>query len=939
MASLTARALFLVTFNILRVLCKKYGLYLFIALVLVVFQGFSGYYVVKLGGDDKLLIGRQRSLPEEKDGAVEREEQNIESRIYLNGDRGDADHHNKGPPVAKETDENEISWMERFGFQPPCSIYSKETISAVNRASTLECKRLITNISCQVTAGTFYPTRLPSYCPSNGQVRGKYMGCFLDSREERILKGHGAQLRRNTPLTCADICYQRGYIYAGVQYSRECFCGNEDLPLKKRVKEGECDMPCSGDNNLFCGGFLRIAIFETGLGRFIPQAIQDTSSSNGPYVRVVFLLTVNGRALRQVKRLFKALFHKDHYFYIHVDSRQDYLYRELLKLEATYNNVRLSRYRRSSIWGGASLLSVLLHCMKEVLLFSDWHWDFVINLSESDYPIKTNSELVNFLTANRDRNFLKSHGHDTNKFLQKQGLDRTFLECETHMWRVGERKLPLGIRVDGGSDWLCLNRQFVNYVVSSRDQLVTGLKKIYSYTLLPAESFFHTVLRNSKYCQTFTDNNLHVTNWKRKLGCKCQYKHIVDWCGCSPNDFTLQDWGKLQASKSRNLFFARKFEASVCQNIINKVDAWLYGAYHEGTPGLNSYWENRYHHEDRPLPSIDHFLSMYHSVARISSKSIGHLSNTKDKECVVYATAIMQTHVYFAEDKYEGTLVDYLASVRDHSGFRIETWVFPHVRYQAVVGDVSHRLKGLEVGSDFDMKEQMLRNFERVLGPNSDITVVTRWLADTNLEGEGDEEPSPLSVTLLLSDPTSTSAAVADLTVDRMEQTVHHVFELQKPLVPGTWMVRVLIDKTIIGALRFLIMPLQFVQGRQISVKEARIFHGGPKSAYSEDDLSQYDSVVGSQYSGNTTALQFIKSRSHLYGPKLSDWIDELVSGFYTIQDSCYVPSDVVPACVTNLLDACPDTMWSSYSPDPKSDLDRVDDFTGRIKDPFKTTW
>ena len=41
--------------------------------------------------------------------------------------------------------------------------------------------------------------------------------------------------------------------------------------------------------------------------------------------------------------------------------------------------------------------------------------------------------------------------------------------------------------MDGGSDWLCLNRGFVDYVVNSRDQLVTGLKKIYSYTLLPAE--------------------------------------------------------------------------------------------------------------------------------------------------------------------------------------------------------------------------------------------------------------------------------------------------------------------------------------------------------------------------------------------------------------------------------------------------------------------
>ena len=41
------------------------------------------------------------------------------------------------------------------------------------------------------------------------------------------------------------------------------------------------------------------------------------------------------------------------------------------------------------------------------------------------------------------------------------------------------------------------------------------------------------------------DNNLHITNWNRKRGCHCQYKAIVDWCGCSPNDFIPEDLNKL----------------------------------------------------------------------------------------------------------------------------------------------------------------------------------------------------------------------------------------------------------------------------------------------------------------------------------------------------------------------------------------------------------
>lgn len=71
--------------------------------------------------------------------------------------------------------------------------------------------------------------------------------------------------------------------------------------------------------------------------------------------------------------------------------------------------------------------------------------------------------------------------------------------------------------------------------------------------MVSPQSFFHTVLGNSHMCDSLVDNNLRVTNWNRKLGCKCQYKHIVDWCGCSPNDFKPQDLIRIQVSERRGL--------------------------------------------------------------------------------------------------------------------------------------------------------------------------------------------------------------------------------------------------------------------------------------------------------------------------------------------------------------------------------------------------
>lgn len=130
-------------------------------------------------------------------------------------------------------------------------------------------------------------------------------------------------------------------------------------------------------------------------------------------VRIAFVLVVHGRASRQFQRLFKAVYHTSHYYYVHVDQvrppaegtapnalllqlnlvasapqRSSYLHREVLALASRYPNVRVTPWRMSTIWGGASLLNMYLRSMEDLLKMADWSWDFFINLSAADYPIR-----------------------------------------------------------------------------------------------------------------------------------------------------------------------------------------------------------------------------------------------------------------------------------------------------------------------------------------------------------------------------------------------------------------------------------------------------------------------------------------------------------------------------------------------------------------------
>lgn len=54
--------------------------------------------------------------------------------------------------------------------------------------------------------------------------------------------------------------------------------------------------------------------------------------------------------------------------------------------------------------------------------------------------------------------------------------------------------LPRGLTIGGGSDWIGLDRDFVEYVINSEGNVIIDeMKRIWSKALLPAESFFHTV--------------------------------------------------------------------------------------------------------------------------------------------------------------------------------------------------------------------------------------------------------------------------------------------------------------------------------------------------------------------------------------------------------------------------------------------------------------
>lgn len=99
--------------------------------------------------------------------------------------------------------------------------------------------------------------------------------------------------------------------------------GKDALSALERARTDECKQKihkaiCLAQENKLYDVSIKN---ECPIGRNPAKQFKSVPYSEGvgPDIRIVFLMSVHGRAVRQVKRLFKAVYHLDHYYYIHVD--------------------------------------------------------------------------------------------------------------------------------------------------------------------------------------------------------------------------------------------------------------------------------------------------------------------------------------------------------------------------------------------------------------------------------------------------------------------------------------------------------------------------------------------------------------------------------------------------------------------------------------------
>lgn len=121
------------------------------------------------------------------------------------------------------------------------------------------------------------------------------MGCASEGTSGRALNGGSTATDTMTIESCRTFCAGRGFSLAGLEYARECFCGNALVnggAYLTGTAANTCNMACKGDAKQICGGPSRLSVYKTNVQS--PQVVPSAGAyrSLGCYTE-----GIRGRAL------------------------------------------------------------------------------------------------------------------------------------------------------------------------------------------------------------------------------------------------------------------------------------------------------------------------------------------------------------------------------------------------------------------------------------------------------------------------------------------------------------------------------------------------------------------------------------------------------------------------------------------------------------------
>jgi hypothetical protein len=99
--------------------------------------------------------------------------------------------------------------------------------------------------------------------PHDPVTEYQYEGCWTEVSGVRALAGATAFSATDmTVAGCAGYCLNSGFLWFGLEYMAECFCGDALNVNSTLAVDTDCAMACSGAPTEVCGGSDRLSVYQ-----------------------------------------------------------------------------------------------------------------------------------------------------------------------------------------------------------------------------------------------------------------------------------------------------------------------------------------------------------------------------------------------------------------------------------------------------------------------------------------------------------------------------------------------------------------------------------------------------------------------------------------------------------------------------------------------------
>ncbi|KAI0852681.1 putative glyoxal oxidase [Daldinia vernicosa] len=120
--------------------------------------------------------------------------------------------------------------------------------------------------------------------PSQPSVIGDYIwyGCQTEATNIRALSLYTYADDAMTLGSCQTFCSGKGTTYFGVEYARECYCGNKFEAGSVEAPESDCNMLCAGDQWAYCGSGNRLSVYIKNGTSVATSTVSSGPTSSDP---------------------------------------------------------------------------------------------------------------------------------------------------------------------------------------------------------------------------------------------------------------------------------------------------------------------------------------------------------------------------------------------------------------------------------------------------------------------------------------------------------------------------------------------------------------------------------------------------------------------------------------------------------------------------------